>query len=146
MKKLSVIIFGCIFVSMSATAEIYKCTDASGKTQYGDKPCKGESSIFTPKASPKEDENAEERRQKTQRLLRAYQQEHAQEKQKTAELKAEKEKRVENCQRARNRYQQFISAGCIYRIDKDRNRADFTDEERANAAASARADIKQWCG
>ena len=146
MKKLSVIFAGCIFVSMSTTAEIYKCTDSNGKTHYGDKPCKGESIIFTPKAGPKEDENAEERREKIQRLLRAYQQEHTQEKQKTAELKAEKEKRVKNCRRAMNRYQQVISAGRIYRIDKDRNRADFTDEERANAAASARADIKQWCG
>jgi len=91
------------------------------------------------------DKNVEERREKTQRLLRAYQEEHAQEKQKTAERKAEKEKRVENCRRARNRYQQITSAGGIYRIDKDRNRTDFTDEERADAAASAMADIKQWC-
>jgi Domain of unknown function (DUF4124) len=146
MKKLAVIFSACIFVSMSVTAEIYKCIDSSGKTQYGDKPCKGESSIFTPKAGPKADKNIEERREKTQRLLRAYREEYAQEKQKTAELKAEKEKRVENCRRARNRYQQVTSAGRVYRIDKDGNQTDFTDEERADAAASAMAGIKQWCG
>ena len=130
---------------MQVAAEIYKCTDAGGKVHYGDKPCKGESSIFIPRAGPRTDENVEDRMEKRNRLLRAYQAEHAQERQKSAELKADKEKRVKNCNRAMNRYQQITSSGRIYNIDKDGNRVDFTDEERDAATASARADIKQWC-
>jgi len=146
MEKLTVISIACLLASQQAAAEIYKCTDANGKIHYGDKPCKGESTIITPKAGPKVDENVEQRNEKTQRLLRAYREEHAQEKQKTAELKAEKEKRVENCRRAKNRHQRIISAGRIYRLDKDGNQTHFTDEERDAAIASAKADIKEWCG
>jgi len=146
MKKLTMFFIACMLASQQAAAEIYKCTDASGKVHYGDRPCKGESTIFTPKAGPKVDEDLEARSEKTRQLLRAYREEYAQEKQKTAELKAEKERRVENCRRAKNRYQQIISAGRIYRLDKDGNQSDFTDEERAGATASAKADIKEWCG
>jgi hypothetical protein len=146
MKKFTVFFTACMLASQQAGAEIYKCTDANGKVHYGDKPCKGESTVFTPKAGPKVDENVEARSEKTRQLLRAYREEDAQEKQKAAELKAENEKRVENCHLAKNRYQQIISAGRVYRLDKDGNRTDFTDAERAGAIASAQADIEKWCG
>jgi hypothetical protein len=146
MKKFTVFFIACVLASQQAAAEIYKCTDANGKVQYGDKPCKGEATIFTPKVGPKMDEDVEARGEKTRQLLRAYREEHAEEKQQAAELKAEKERRVENCHRARNRYQQIISAGRVYRLDKDGNQADLTDEEREAAIASAQADIKEWCG
>ena len=146
MKKLTMFFIACLLASQQAAAEIYKCTDADGKVHYGDKPCKGESTIFTPKAGPKVDETAEARSEKTRQLLRAYREEYALEKQQAAEREAEKERRVENCNRARNRYETIISSGRIYRLDKDGNQADFTDEERAGAIASAKADIKEWCG
>ena len=145
MKKITVFLAAYLFTSMQVAAEIYKCTDAGGKVHYGDKPCKGESIIFTPRAGPRTDENAEDRVEKRNRLLRAYQEEHVQNRKKAAEQKAEKEKRMKNCHRAMNRYQQVTSSGRIYQIDGDGNRIDFTDEERANATASARADIKKWC-
>ena len=146
MKKFTVFFIACMLASQQAAAEIYKCTDANGKVNYSDRPCKGESIIFTPKAGPKVDEDVEVRSEKTRQLLRAYREESAQEKQKAAELKAEKERRVENCRRAKNRYHQIISAGRIYRLDKDGNQTDFTDEQRAGAMDSAKADIKEWCG
>ena len=145
MKKITVFLAAYLVTSMQVAAEIYKCSDAGGKVHYGDKPCKGESSIFTPRAGPRTDENAEDRVEKRNRLLRAYQEEHVQDRKKAAEQMAEKEKRMQNCNRAMNRYQQITSSGRISRIDKDGNRVDFTDEERANATASARADIKKWC-
>jgi len=146
MKKTTVFFIAGMLAGQQAAAEIYKCTDATGKINYGDKPCEGESTIFTPRAGPKVDENVEARSVKTRKLLRAYREEDAEKKQQAAELKAENEKRVENCHRARNRYQQIISAGRIYRVGKDGNQVDMTDEERVGAAASAQADIEEWCG
>jgi len=145
MKKFTVLLVTGLLASMNVPAEIYKCTDANGKTHYGDKPCKGESTIFTPKAGPKVDENVEQRREKTERLLRAYREEHAEEKRNVAELKAEKEKRTENCRRAKIRYRQITGAGRVYRYDEDGNHLVYTDEERASATATAKAAIKQWC-
>jgi len=145
MKKFTVLLVAGLLASINVAAEIYKCTDASGKTHYGDKPCKGESTIFTPKAGPKVDENVEQRREKTERLLRAYREEHAEDKKNAAELKAEKEKRAENCRRAKSRYRQIIESRRIFRYDEDGNHVVFTDAERASATATEKAAIERWC-
>ncbi len=145
MKKFTVLLVTGLLVSMNVAAEIYKCTDAKGKVHYGDKPCKGESIIFTPKTGSKVDENADERREKTERLLRAYQEEHAEEKQQATELKAEKERRKKNCSRARIRYQQMTRARRFYRVDKNGDYIDYTDEERATALDREKAAIEKWC-
>ena len=146
MKKVTVLIAACLLACQQAEAEIYKCTDADGKVHYGDQPCTGESTIFTPRAGPAVDEDVEARKAKTRQLLRAYREENAEKKQKAAEEKAEKERRVQNCHIARERYQQILSAGRIYRLDKDGSQVDFTEAERARATSDARAEIEKWCG
>ena len=134
-----------LFASWSMAAEIYKCTDAGGKIGYTDKPCKGKSTIFTPRAAPTPDADVQQRREKRQQLLRAYHEEQAAEQQQAAALEAEKEKRAQYCQRARIRYRQVTSAGRMFHIDEDGEHVDYTDTERADAIAGQRADIEKWC-
>ena len=62
---------------LPASAEIYKCTDAGGAVQYADKPCAGHATIITPAAAPEVDAHVAGRRQRTEKLLRAYDEEHA---------------------------------------------------------------------
>ena len=146
-------------VAADATTEIYKCIDADARISYSDKPCKGKSIIFKPKVGPKAkagskaqsrvapkvDDDVDARRDKTQRLLRAYKEEREEKKQEAAELKAENEQRLKNCSRARSNYQKFLGAARVFLTDKDGNRVDFTDEERADATARAKAAIERWC-
>ena len=77
MKSCVLIVALGLTACWNVAAEIYKCTDANGKVSYRDKPCKGKSTIFTPKAGPKVDANVKQRKEKRQQLLRAYQEEHA---------------------------------------------------------------------
>ena len=128
-----------------AFAEIYKCTDANGKTRYTDKPCAGESSVFTPKKPPVADEDSDERMHKTRKLLNAMQAERNEKKAAAAEQQAEKERRQRNCNNARDRYRGITQASRLYDLDKEGNRFVMNDAQRAQLTEQARAAVEQWC-
>jgi hypothetical protein len=133
------------FVSSGVTAEIYKCTDAQGSTRYSDKPCAGNAIIITPEPAPQVSEDTAGRMDKTQRLLRAYEAEHAEERRKEAEQKAEQEQRKRNCIVARNYERGVTRSNRVYRTDESGQRIDLTFEERAAEEARARAEVTRWC-
>lgn len=145
------------YVAAEKTDEIYKCIDADARVSYSDKPCKGKSIVFKTKAGPKTGSKAkstarskvndseDQRKQKTQRLLQAYEAERAQKEAEAAVLKAEKEQREKNCTRAMSNYQKFLGAARVFLTDEDGNKVDFSDEERADATARAKANIERWC-
>ena len=144
--SVQVVVAGLVLlVSTGAMAEIYKCTDAQGKTRYGDRPCAGGSTIITPRPAPVVSEDGARRMDKTQRLLRAYEAEHAQAQSVEAELKAEQEKRKNNCARASNYERGVTQASRVYEIDGAGKRVDLSFEERAATEARARAEIARGC-
>jgi hypothetical protein len=134
-----------LLVTTSAPAEIYKCADAQGRTRYGDKPCAGNSEIITPKPAPLVSEDTAGRMDRTQRLLRAYEAEHEEERRAEAEQKAEQEKRIRNCARAKSYERGVTRASRVYRTDEAGQRFDLSFEERAAAEAKARAEVAHWC-
>lgn len=128
-----------------AVAEIYKCRDTNGRIQYADKPCAGESSVFTPKQAPVVDAGRDERRQKTRKLLDAMEAERSLEKKAAAEQQAEKERRQRNCDNARNYYRQITISSQLYDLDKEGNRVILNDAQRAQSTEQARAAVERWC-
>jgi len=130
----------------AAAGEIYKCTDARGKVHYGDRPCGDNASVFVPKGAPPADAGVDQRRQKTQRLLDALQEERRQAQHAELEQRVEAEKRRLNCQRARDRLRQFSEASALYHVDEEGNRSVFSDAEREASTQEARAAVEQWCG
>ena len=145
MKCTCMILVAALLTSTNGLAEIYKCRDAQDKVQYADKPCEGESVVITPRVAPKVEEKSEQRMQKTQRLLRAYQEENIQKKEQEAEVRAEKQARKRNCAKARDRYEGFIRASRIYRLDDEGNRVVYSDEERLQTTEQARLEVERWC-
>jgi len=135
-----------LLVSNGTVAEIYKCTDAQGGTRYSDKPCAGSAVIITPETAPVISEDAAGRMDRTQRLLRAYEAEHEEERHAEAEQKAEQEKRKDNCVRAQAYERGVTHASRVYRTDEAGQRFDLTTEERAATEAKARAEVARWCG
>ncbi|UCC57275.1 MAG: DUF4124 domain-containing protein [Gammaproteobacteria bacterium] len=126
-------------------AEIYKCRDANGKLQYTDRPCVGESSVFTPEKAPVADEDSDERMNRTRKLLDAMEAERNQKEKAAAEQKVEKERRQRNCNNARDRYRRIIEASRLYELDKDGNRVVMNDVQRAQTTERARAAMERWC-
>jgi hypothetical protein len=130
----------------TAAGEIYKCTDAQGQVHYGDSPCGDNARVFVPKTVPAADPGMDQRRQKTQRLLDAMQEERRQAQQAELEQRVEAEKRRLNCQRARDRLRQYSEASALYHVDEEGNRSVFSDAEREASTQEARAAVAQWCG
>ena len=128
-----------------AAAEIYKCTGPQGAVHYTDKPCAGESTVFTPRAAPKVDADSALRMDKTRRLLRAYSEEQAEEEQAAAKQQLEQQQRESKCASARNRLDQYLHASRIYRIDRDGKQVNLSAEERTQTTEQARAAVKLWC-
>ena len=136
---------GLLLVCTGVSAEICKCTDVQGRTQYGDKPCAGSPVIITPRTAPAVSEDTAGRMDKTQRLLRAYEAEHEEVRRAEAEQQAEQEQRKHNCARAQSYQRGVTRASRVYRTDEAGQRIDLTTEERAATEAEARAEVARWC-
>ena len=134
-----------LFASAPLQAAIYKCADAQGETQYSDKPCGGNVSVFVPKAAPAPAGDAAARADKTQRLLRAYDIENAAQQRKVAETQAAREEAEQKCTRARDRLRGVTQARAVYRLDDEGNRVVLSFEERAASEEKARAQVAHWC-
>ena len=132
-------------VYLPAAAEIYKCTDGSGAVQYGDKPCTGNSTIITPAAAPDVDAHVAERRQRADKLLRAYDEEHAEAQRVQAEAEAALQKRRQACTRARDWLARVTMASTLYRVDEDGSHVNLNDAEHAAVLAKAEADVATLC-
>jgi len=128
-----------------AAAEIYKCTDGSGAVQYGDKPCTGNSTIITPTAAPDIDVHVIERRQRADKLLRAYDEEHAEEQREQVEAEAALQQRRQKCSKARDWLARVTTASTLYRVADDGSHVNLDDAEHAAVLAKAEADVARWC-
>jgi len=138
---LFVILLGCA----SLQAEIYKCSDAQGETEYSDEPCGGNASVFVPKAAPAPAGDAAARADKTQRLLRAYDIENAAQQSKEAETLAARAEAEQKCTHARDRLRGVTHARALYRLDDEGNRVVLSFEERAASEEKARVAVTRWC-
>jgi hypothetical protein len=137
-----------LFVLLGCTqlqAEIYKCTDAEGDTQYSDEPCGGNATVFIPRVAPAAAGDAAERMDKTQRLLRAYDVENAERQRQVTAAQVARAESEKNCTHARDRLRGVTQARAVYRLDKDGNRVALSFEQRAAAEEKARAAVARWC-
>ncbi len=129
---------------------IYKWVDENGKVHYSDRPVgKGVESVKVPtggRASSVAAPTMQQRREKQQRLLKAY--ERKRNEKKSAKLKAAKAKAKakRNCVLARDRLKSIADAGYLYRVGEDGRRQPLSAAARTAAHAQAEALVKQWCG
>jgi hypothetical protein len=130
---------------LPAAAEIYKCNDAGGAVQYGDRPCAGRFTIITPAAAPEVDVHVIERRRRADKLLRAYDEEHAEEQRAQAEARAALQQRRQQCNRARDWLARVTSASTLYRVADDGSHVNLDDAERTALLAKAEAEVAHWC-
>ena len=138
---LLVVLLGCTPLQ----AAIYKCADAQGETEYSDESCGGNASVFVPKTAPAPAGDAAARADKTQRLLRAYDIENADQQRKAVEALAAREEAEQKCTRARDRLRGVTQARAVYRLDDEGNRVVLSFEERAASEEKARSQVEHWC-
>jgi len=128
------------------SAQVYKCTDASGGVQYSDTPC-GSSTLSLHKLGGTASGAAapDVRMEKTQRLLDAIRDERQQKQHNAEEAKAELEQRRNRCNHARDYLRNLERANRVYKLDESGNRVYLQDDAREKSLEQARANVKNWC-
>jgi rRNA maturation protein Nop10 len=144
--KFSLIIaIGPLFYATAGHAGIFKCKGADGEVRFTDSPCGQDATIFKPNAIKKPDNYEAQRREKTRRLLDAYQEERRIKRENTARAKQEKETRRTNCNNARDRLRGVLNASRLYELDGEGNRVVYSDAQRDRATVEARDNVTYWC-
>lgn len=139
-----------ITLTAPSQAEVYRWVDAQGRIHFGDKPParQGATSIEIESqpapAQPAPD--AAERRDKQQRLLRAWEEERRQREEQAAEAKHKQERRQRNCHIAKDRLRTYRDAGRLYDLDQAGQRRVLGDTEHRAALKEAEEAVAYWCG
>lgn len=139
-------VLAILLLALPAQAQVYKCVDARGVTQYADKPCAGgkgrEVDIqgqppISGKVTPYgEDLKAAER---------DFQKREAQrERERRADAKADDARR-RRCEKAQAERQRWISVGRVAVIDSKGERRYMDDNERAAKTAQLDSAIARDC-
>jgi len=143
-QKLIIILL--LSASVSARAETYRWVDDRGQVHYEDRKQGEKSSPIKPYSKPNATQpDAQERMEKTRRLLNAYRIERQQKREKLAEQKAEQEKRKKYCNRARDDVRRYNAYRRIYNLDQDGNRVYLSDQERVSLLQSSQDRVTRWC-
>ncbi len=132
----------------SVQAEAYRWVDENGKVHFGDRPPRGveKESIKLPESkSSTPVPSAAERRDKTRRLLEAWEEERRIEKEQEAKAAAEKAERRKRCHRAKNELRDLQAGGLFYDLDEDGNRHYLSDAELMQEQEHWRKAIQRWC-
>ena len=133
----------------SRAGEIYKWVDSKGRTHFGDKPPESSESAttveVTPASSPTADPNAAERREKQQRLLKAFSGERKEREKIRREDKAKKAALKKKCASTRRSLAVIDRANLLYRKDKDGNRQYASDAQREALTKKLKSALKKNC-
>ena len=133
--------------SAFATADVYKWIDAHGDVHYGDRPpgAGADARSMTLPPAPTKDTDHGQRSLKRQRLLEAFDAQHAEEERAAAKAAAAKRERRDRCEKASQELARWERASIIYTEDDNGTRIYMSDEERRKTTAEARLWIGKHC-
>ena len=145
----ALVLIGLCGLSGIALADgVYRWRDSSGQVHYSDRPgAPGAVPVAPLRVSPpvSNDPDRAHHEIQTRRLLRAFEEERAEERTKAEHKRRTAEERKRNCGIARDRLQGYRTARYLYRINSDGQRVILSDAGRTRALDDARLAVRQWC-
>lgn len=145
MKPALLILF--MFFCTNAMAEIFKWVDEQGNVHYSDTPVKADAQQMQIKtesgSQPRVSE--QERLERRQRLLQAYDEDRARQNEIDAREQKQKDQLKRECVIARDRLARYERSRNLYDFDKDGNRIILEDKEKQRITDTLRQQINQNC-
>jgi hypothetical protein len=135
--------------SSLASAQVYKCVDAQGKTVYSQAPCPGTAKSTTidsrpaPAAAPAA-KGSDPRKADAEFKKRQLEAQKEQEKEQKAS--EEKEAKKVNCASAQQQLQLYQSGQRLSRLNASGERYYLDEKDIAQETAKAQQAVQQWCG
>lgn len=146
--KTAFLLIGALLAA-PASAQVYKCVDASGKTVYSQSPCPaGQAAKVISKAQPTEPAAAAPGAKppaNPDQDFRKRQAERAEADKKASEDDAKAKQRAEACVRAREAVAQFDMGGRFAGVDAKGERYFYDDNRIAQEKARAQAQVAENC-
>ena len=151
------LIFACLVIStvflldsrQSNSAEVYKWVDSKGRTHFGDKPPESAGSVkaieITRPNPPSANPNANQRRIKQQKLLKALSEERQERENLRRKAQADKAKKKKNCANTRRNLAVLERANLLYRKDKDGNRQYADEAQHKQLIQQYKTALKKHC-
>lgn len=148
----SLLMYVCLLtftLSTSATAAVYKWTDADGSIHFGDQPPAAQKTeninIATPPRSSSSEIPKESVKERQEKLLKTMDEEKAA-KQKAQEKQAKLDaENKQKCQELNNYKQNLETARRIVRTNSNGEREYLSDDERAKESSRTNAEITRYC-
>ena len=146
--KFALLLTGALLAA-PASAQVYKCVDASGKTVYSQQPCPaGESSKVLSRSAPpaaEEPKPGAKPPANPEQDFRKRQAERAEADKKAAEEEAKNKQKQETCNRAREALAQFDMGGRFAGVDAKGEKYFYDDNRIAQEKARAQAIADESC-
>ena len=143
---LSLLLITCTVIAAPVFAEVYKWVDDSGRTHYSDKPHNEKAKSIQINKSPDPDPLHNTHVEKQRRLLKVFNEERQEAKQRQAAEKTARLKREASCSRARKSLQAIKNARFLYKKSTDpRNPIVFSYKQRNKIIEVAKKAVQQRC-
>lgn len=152
MNALRLLPWIAVFAAGTASAQVYKCVDPSGKTVYLQSPCPpGQSSKViraTPPATPAAPAAAKPGDKPPltpEQAFQKRQKDREDAEKKAGDEQAEAKRKQEACQQAREQLARFDSGVRIASVNAQGERFYLDEGQLAQEKARAQASVNQWC-
>ncbi len=126
---------------------MYRWTDESGRVHYGDRPPQGEGTPVELDAAHEptsESSGAEAHPIPRERLLRAFEKERRERRERARRRALEQEARAQRCATARDNLHEIQSARYLYEGEGEQ-RLVLSEEERRDVTEQWREAVRRWC-
>lgn len=129
----------------AVAAEIYRWTDAQGQVHFADQPGGHDARPVHLRPAPPPDPETAHRRAQADKLLRAMDEDAAENARRERKAAAKAARREENCRRARQRLDGAQRARYLYTQKDGQPRHILNDTERATALRQMHVDVAKYC-
>lgn len=151
MNALRLLPWIAVLAAGTASAQVYKCVDSSGKTVYLQSPCPPGQSSKVIRATPPATQEAPAAKPgdkpplTPEQAFQKRQKDREEAEKKAGDQQAEARRKQEACQQAREQLARFDSGVRIASVDAKGERYYLDEAQLAQEKARAQASVTQWC-
>lgn len=138
-----------LLASSVQAGKVYRWVDEDGNVHFGDRPAREDAAqavpvrpAQVPTAAP---ESAAQRREKTDKLLRAWETERRIKAEQEAKVENERLERSKRCNKARNELRDIEAGWRFYELDEQGQRRYYSDEEHGANETFWREQVARYC-
>jgi hypothetical protein len=146
-RWISGLVVAACLVGAAQAGKVYRWVDEAGKVHFGDRPLANDAEQveLRRQSAPAAPADSAHRKEKTRRLLRAWEEERRIEAEQKQAAKQKAQEREQRCHRARHELRDLEAGGLFYELDEQGERRYWSEAEVRAEQERWREEIARWC-